>query len=124
VSAARSASARLSKQIDQGVVDMKVFHGTTWNVKPDRMGDFIKYCAKAAELHKSLGAEDVRLMSTIAGGPQTQFMYVMVVESEEAFGSLMKTLNNSAEWSALNKEFFADPCGEVVNASLRQDIFS
>ena len=103
---------------------MKVFHGTTWNVKPDRMGDFIKYCSKAAELHKTLGAEDVRLMSTIAGGPQTQFMYVMVVESEEAFGSLMKTLNDSAEWSALNKEFFADPCGEVVNASLRQDIFS
>ncbi len=103
---------------------MKVFHGTTWNVKPHRMGDFIKYCAKAAELHKTLGAEDVRLMSTIAGGPQTQFMYVMVVESEEAFGSLMKTLNDSAEWSALNKEFFADPCGEVVNASLRQDIFS
>ena len=103
---------------------MKVFHGRTLNVKPDRFGDVIKYCAKAAELHKTLGAEDVRLMSNIAGGPQTQFMYVMVVESEEAFGSLMKTLNDSAEWSALNKEFFADPCGEVVNASLRQDIFS
>ncbi|MFL3003016.1 MAG: hypothetical protein ACJZ4L_04865 [Candidatus Poriferisodalaceae bacterium] len=103
---------------------MKVFHGTTWNVKPDRMGDFIKYCTKAGELHKSLGAEDVRLMSTIAGGPQTEFMYVMIVESEEAFGGLMKALNNSNEWSTLNKEFFADPCGEILDASLRQDIFS
>lgn len=29
-----------------------------------------------------------------------------------------------AEWSALNKEFFADPSGEIINASLRHDIFS
>ena len=103
---------------------MKIFHETTWNVKPDRMGDFFKYCAKAADLHKSLGAEDARLMSTIAGGPQTQFIYVMIMESEEKFGSMMKKLNNNDEWSSMNKEFVRDPCDEVVTSSLLQDIFS
>ena len=103
---------------------MKVFHSTVWKVDLGRMGEFVKYCAKAGELHKSLGAEEARLMSTVAGGNQTEFVYVMACESEEAFGSLMKALNTSKEWGALNKEFFADPAGEVLQARLRTDILS
>ena len=46
---------------------MKVTHATQWQVKMGRQGDFLNVNRRAAEIHKRLGASEIKVLAALAG---------------------------------------------------------
>jgi len=117
---AGSSGIRPYLKVDQ----MKVTHTTTWQVKMGRQGDFISVNLRAAEIHKRLGASEIKLLAALAGAPQTQWTYVMIFPDEAAFASAMVAMDTDAEWLALGAEFAPDPPAEATGSMLARDLLT
>ena len=94
---------------------MKVTHATQWQVKRGRQGDFLNVNRRAAEIHKRLGASEIKLLAALAGAPQSQWTYVMIFDDEATFANAMVAMDTDEEWLALGAEFVADPPAEATN---------
>lgn len=103
---------------------MKITHATTWQVKMGRQGDFLNVNRRAAEIHKRLGASEIKVLAAVAGGPQTQWTYVMIFDDEAAFASALASMDSDPEWLALGAEFVADPPAEATNTMLARDLLT
>lgn len=103
---------------------MKVTHATQWQVKMGRQGDFLNVNRRAAEIHKRLGASEIKVLAALAGAPQSQWTYVMIFDDEATFANAMVAMDTDEEWLALGAEFVADPPAEATNSMLARDLLT
>ena len=89
-----------------------------------RQGDFLNVNRKAAEIHKRLGASEIKVLAALAGAPQSQWTYVMIFADEAAFANAMVAMDTDEEWLALVAEFVADPPAEATNSMLARDLLT
>ena len=89
-----------------------------------RQGDFMNVNRRAAEIHKRLGASEIKLLASMAGAPPSQWTYVMIFEDEATFGAAMAAMDTDEEWLALGAEFVVDPPAEATNSMLARDLLS
>ncbi|MCH2416536.1 MAG: hypothetical protein MK195_07215 [Acidimicrobiales bacterium] len=102
--------------------NMQIIATTAWDVKPTHFVEFMANCLKAKEIHERLGAEQVRLVQSMAG-PTPGLVYALIFPDGAAFGSFIDAIRTDEEWLA----FWAEAAGDyatIISQSVGTDLLS